>query len=162
MAGTKDISEINELINDYLEAYRHRDINALEGVVSNDDNFIAFGTDAGEIWEGWAEFKTASEQLFGAMEEIQWDRSGKPMVHFSHDGSVAWFVEELSANFVTGGEEHSCNVRISGVAEKRESEWKIVQFHRSVPAEDHVVPYLETHGVRFDWYPNRVNENLFY
>ncbi len=150
MAGTKDVSEITELIKEYLEAYQHRDIVKLGNVVANDDNFMAFGTDEGEVWDGWEEFKTASEQLFGAMEEIHWDRDKKPMIHFSRDGNVAWFAEELAGNFVTGGEKHSCDMRISGVAEKRDGEWLIVQFHRSVAAEEHVVPYLETHGVRFD------------
>jgi uncharacterized protein (TIGR02246 family) len=150
MAGEKDAGEIVTLIKDYLDAYQHRDIEALASVVVNDDNFIAFGTDQGELWQGWEEFKTASEQLFGAMEEINWERSKKPMIHFSREGHVAWFVEELEGVFVTGGEDHECDIRISGVAEKRGDEWLIVQFHRSVACEEHVVPYLETHGVRFD------------
>ncbi len=150
MAGTKDVGEITELIKDYFEAYQHRDIEALASVVANDENFMAFGTDQGEFWDGWEEFKTASEKLFGAMEEIHWERENEPKIHFSRDGNVGWFAEEMCGHFVTGGEKHSCSVRISGVAEKRDGEWKIVEFHRSVAAEEHVVPYLETHGVRFD------------
>lgn len=150
MPDSKDISEITELIKDYFDAYRHRDINALAGVVANDDDFIAFGTDEGETWEGFEEFKSASEQLFGAMEEISWERSKKPWIHFSRDGNVSWFAEKLGGKFVTGGEDHECDLRISGVAEKRDGDWTIVQFHRSVACEEHVVPYLETHGVRFD------------
>lgn len=150
MAGTNDTDAIRELVNEFLEAYQHRDIDALAGVVSNSKDFFAFGTDQGETWIGWEELKTASEQLFGAMEEIHWDREQESRIHFSKAGDVAWFAEEFTGCFVTAGEKHDCEVRITGVVEKRAGDWKIVQFHRSVTPEDHAVPYLETHGVRFD------------
>jgi ketosteroid isomerase-like protein len=150
MASTNDVARINEIIKDFLDAYQHRDIEALGAAVANDEQFIAFGTDEGEIWHGWTSFKSAAEKLFGAMEEIHWERGKTPFVNFSRDGSVAWFAEELEGCFVTFGEKHACKFRFSGVAERKNDGWKIVQFHRSVPVEDHAVPYLETHGVRFD------------
>ncbi|MFH1829345.1 MAG: nuclear transport factor 2 family protein [Pseudomonadota bacterium] len=144
------VNEITALIKSYLDAYQHRDIDALAAVVANDDKFVAFGTDESEVWLGWEEFKSASEKLFGAMDEIHWDREKTQRINFSRDGNTAWFVEELTGNFLTGGEKHTCDFRFSCVCEKRDGSWKIVQFHRSVPAEEHAVPYLETHGVRFD------------
>ncbi len=150
MAGQTNVNEITALINSYLNAYQHRDINALAAVVATDDKFVALGTDESEVWMGWEEFKTAAEKLFGAMDEIHWEREKTQKINFSRDGNVAWFIEELTGNFVTAGEKHSCDFRFSGVCEKRDGSWKIVQFHRSVPAEEHAVPYLEIHGVRFD------------
>lgn len=150
MAGANERDQVSEVITNFLDAYQHRDIEALGETVANDETFIAFGTDEGEIWHGWISFKSAAEKLFGAMEEIHWEREKTHYMNFSRDGNVAWFAEELRGNFVTAGEKHSCLFRFSGVAEKDEDGWKLVQFHRSVPVEDHAVPYLETHGVRFD------------
>jgi uncharacterized protein (TIGR02246 family) len=150
MSGMYDVTEIASLIKSYLDAYQHRDIEALASVMATDKNFLGFGTDEGEVWLGWEEYKSSTEKLFGAMEEIHWVMEQEPTVRFSRDGNVAWFTEELTGNFVTTGEKHVCDFRFSGVCEKRNGSWKIVQFHRSVPAEEHAVPYLEIHGVRFD------------
>lgn len=150
MAGANDVTAISEVIQDFLDAYQHRDIESLGEAVANDDRFMAFGTDEGEVWHGWTTFRSAAEKLFGAMEEIHWERAKSPLITVSRDGGAAWFAEEMKGLFVTAGEKHECRFRLTGVAEKRDGAWKIVQFHRSVPTEGHAVPYLETHGVRFD------------
>jgi uncharacterized protein (TIGR02246 family) len=149
MAERQDAQEVKSLIDRYCDAYRHRDIDSLSDVIANDPQFVAFGSDEGETWLGWEEFRSASEKLFGAIRELHWNR-GTPVIRFSRDGTVAWFTEELSACYVSANEKGECSFRFSGVAEKRSGGWVFVQFHRSVPVKGYAVPYLETHGVRFD------------
>ncbi len=144
-----DTQAVKQLIDKYMEAYTQRSIDALGETVSKDAEFIAYGTDEGEAWHGWEDYKNCTEKLFGAIKELHWER-GEPHLRFSKDGNVCWFAEKLSGKFVTGGEEHECAFRITGIAEMQGGRWVIVQFHRSVPAHPHAVPYLETHGVRFD------------
>lgn len=140
---------IKELIDRYLDAYNARDIDALMAAVATDDSLIVYGTDEGENWHGWRAFSRVTEKLFHAVEEIRWER-GEPKVSFSADGNIAWFAEELVGRFMVLGVEHRSPIRFSGVAENRGGEWKIVQIHRSVAVEGVTVPYLESHGVRFD------------
>lgn len=140
---------IKELIDRYLDAYNARDIDALTTAVATDETLIVYGTDEGENWYGWKAFSRVTEKLFHAVEEIFWER-GEPKVFFSTDGNIAWFAEELVGRFMALGVEHRSPIRFSGVAENRDGEWKIVHIHRSVAVEGVTVPYLESHGVRFD------------
>jgi len=144
-----DVAGVTALINSYMEAYNNRNIEALSDLVANDDTLVGFGTDKGESWVGWNTYRNVTEKQFAAIDEIHWDRQ-KPMLHFSSDGNVAWFSEEFGGKFQCAGEEHTCAFRMTGVVEKRQAKWVIVQFHRSCPVEEFAVPYLETHGVRFD------------
>ena len=144
-----DIQSVTALINGYLDAYNQGDIDSIQSSVANDSNLVAYGTDEGESWHGWEEFSHSRKRFFHAVEEVRWER-GNPVIHFSQDGNVAWFSEELSGNFKVVGNKHKCPIRFTGVAEKRGESWRIVQLHRSVAVEGFSVPYLETHGVRFD------------
>lgn len=145
----QDVSGVTTLINSYLDAYNAKDIEALGGVLIKDESLVAYGTDEGETWHGWKDFQHVTEKLFEGVQEIRWKR-GTPKINFSADGGVAWFSEELSGHFMSIGDEHDCPIRFTGVAERIDGQWTIVQFHRSVAVEGYSVPYLESHGVRFD------------
>jgi ketosteroid isomerase-like protein len=145
----RDMQGMEKLLDDFLAAYCSRNIEKVADLVANDENFVAYGTDQGEDWYGWNSFRNVTEKLFTAIVEMDWKR-GKTKINFSGDGSVAWFAEELAGTFKSPTDEHKCSFRMSGVAERRADGWVIVQFHRSVPVDEYAVPYLETHGVRFD------------
>lgn len=144
-----DQQAVRQLLDTYLEAYRTRDIDLLGTVVAQDEQFVAFGTDRNETWHGWLAFREHLGQLFNAVQSIDWGR-GNTTVRFSKEGTVSWFTEELSGDFVVADQKHQCTFRLSGVAELRDDAWKLVQFHRSCATPEFAVPYLNTHGVRFD------------
>ena len=144
-----DVNQVQNLINAYLDAYNDKDIEKIKQIVANDETLVAYGTDEGEIWHGWNEFSNVTKKILHAVEEVKWHR-GTPKIYFSNDGNVAWFSEELSGHFTVLGDEHKCPIRFTGVAVNTDGAWKIVQMHRSCAVEGHSVPYLETHGVRFD------------
>ena len=148
MAGN-DIKGVMAVIDRYLAAYRAKDIGGIAACIAQDPNFLAFGTDEGECWSGWESYRGVTESLFRAAEEIEWKR-GETHIGFSRDGSIAWFGEDLVGRIQTRGTKTDCAFRLSGTMEKRNGNWTIVQFHRSVPIKGYAVPYLEAHGVRFD------------
>ncbi len=50
-------------------------------------------------------------------------------------GTTAWFAESLDYNFVYKGEAKSfTGLRFTGVVEKIDGQWKLVQAHLSLPA----------------------------
>ncbi|MCP4727457.1 MAG: nuclear transport factor 2 family protein, partial [bacterium] len=61
--------------------------------------------------------------------------SSKNRVIAVHEsGTIAYFNEILDISFTVQGNELQRNgIRFSGVMEKRDSEWKIIQFHFSLP-----------------------------
>ncbi|HPG12408.1 MAG TPA: nuclear transport factor 2 family protein, partial [Chitinophagaceae bacterium] len=55
-------------------------------------------------------------------------------VFLSKSGDVAWFSDITDWNLVIQNDSLDINnIRITGVLEKRDAEWKIVQVHASVP-----------------------------
>jgi uncharacterized protein (TIGR02246 family) len=145
----QDMKGVSEVIDRYLQAYAHRDINALSTTLAQDSETLGFGTDEGEFWKGWTTIRNVMEKQFGAIREINWKR-GQSQIRFSRDGNVAWFAEEMGGDFLSGSKKTTCAIRFTAVLERRANQWVIVQFHRSVPVEGFAVPYLEKHGVRFD------------
>ncbi len=144
-----DIKGVSDVINRYLESYVKRNVDLMATTIAQDSNTIGFGTDAGEYWKGWTTIKNVAEKQFKAIVEVSWTR-GQPQINFSRDGNVAWYAEELVGNFLSGNTKTTSKVRFTCVLEKRNNNWLITQFHRSVPVEKYAVPYLETHGVSFD------------
>ena len=145
----QDIKGVNDVIDRYLEAYARRDIESLSTTLAQDNESLGIGTDEGEYWNGWPTIRNVAEKQFGAIREVHWKR-GQPIVRFSRDGNVAWYAEELCGDFLAANKKTSCDLRFTAVLEKRNNQWVIVQFHRSVPVKGYAVPYLERHGVRFD------------
>jgi ketosteroid isomerase-like protein len=147
--AAQDLKGVNEVIDRYLESYVRRDVEALATTLAQDNDTLGIGTDQGEYWRGWTTIRNVTEKQYGAILESNW-RRGTPHIRFSRDGNVAWFAEEMTGEFLSGDKKTSCPFRFTAVLEKRANNWVIVQFHRSVPVEEHAVPYLETHGVTFD------------
>ncbi|PIU58019.1 MAG: hypothetical protein COS89_02570 [Deltaproteobacteria bacterium CG07_land_8_20_14_0_80_38_7] len=145
----RDIEGVKNAINRYLNGYVEKNIDAIEDAILQSNDTIGIGTDENELWRGWAEIKSATERQLKAFSQINFKR-GKTITNFSDDGTVAWFAEELSGKICSGKSEHTCHIRFTGILEKRNNKWEIVQFHRSIPVVGCCVPYLETHGVRFD------------
>lgn len=145
----QDQKNVSEVIDRYLESYVRRDIETLATTIAQDNDTLGIGTDEGEYWRGWTTIRNVVEKQFGAIREVHW-RRGQPTVRFSRDGNVAWYAEEMTGDFLAGDKKTSCLFRLSAVLERRANNWTIVQFHRSVPVKGYAVPYLETHGVRFD------------
>ena len=145
----QDTKGVSEVVDRYLEAYAKRDIDAFGKTLAQDNDSLGIGTDEGEYWKGWTTIRNVAEKQFGAIREVNWKR-GQPQLRFSRDGNVAWYAEEMVGDFLSGDKKTSCNLRFTAVLEKRNNQWVIVQFHRSVPVKGYAVPYLERHGVRFD------------
>ena len=63
-------------------------------------------------------------------------------LNLSNSGDVAWFSEIVDWEFLVEGKKQVIEgVRYTGVMEKRENEWKIVQFHSSVGVSGQVIAY---------------------
>lgn len=55
-------------------------------------------------------------------------------VHFGPSGKVAWYFHLLDAEIRSGGTTHTWEgARFTGVLEKRDGDWKMMQTHVSLP-----------------------------
>ena len=129
------------VVDDFWRAIRDQDVELLSRVVATDDELIVFGTDAQERWVGSAAFLSAEEQMMQAFDVDSLDRREETFQIHSR-GAVAWFSTVFDIEISVDGELASLKgLRTTGVIEKRDDDWVIVQAHTSLPVSGQQVEY---------------------
>jgi len=135
-AQDDELSRIERSIRDCIGWAQTKDFGLLYSVIANDADFLEVHPD-GSVVKGFEDFKKA-EKLWGSPEfkAIRYEiRDLK--IKLSKSGDVAWFFCILDdINEYKGQPANWENARWSGVLEKREGRWVMVQQHFSFAAKD--------------------------
>ena len=124
----------------WLQMWLDEDISLLDRAFARDSDMVIFGTDQAEYWVGYEAARESLEFQLGVFEDIEGDvRNQDVKIHES--GEVAWFSEMIDWEITSGEERTIITAWFSGVLEKRDDGWKIVQFHASVPVDGQAVAY---------------------
>ncbi len=127
--------EVEETINNCLGWAVEKDFDLFFQTISDDANFISvtpydrvkFGVEEVKSDTGfWANpnFKAISHELYDLK------------INFSESGEIAWFYCRCDdINKWNGQPANWENIRWTGVLEKRQGKWRIVQQHFSFPKE---------------------------
>jgi ketosteroid isomerase-like protein len=101
---------------------------------------IIFGTDMAEYWVGYQAARESLELQLGVFEDTEGVvRNQDIKVHAS--GEVAWFTEMIDMTLTSMGDQYEMTGWFSGIMEKRDGDWKIVQLHASKPVDGQAVAY---------------------
>ncbi|RLD82179.1 MAG: hypothetical protein DRJ15_02295 [Bacteroidetes bacterium] len=131
----KELSDIRTVLEQYELAREGEDFTTVEQTWAPDDDIVLFGTDGDEQMVGFGEIKKAMSRQFDEFENTLINISDQK-IKISKGGNTAWFSQVLDYNFIYQGENMSFEgIRSTGVMEKREGQWKLVQGHLSVPYE---------------------------
>ncbi|ETN96669.1 nuclear transport factor 2 family protein [Zhouia amylolytica] len=126
-------SVVAKTINSFYQSFEQKDINLMSEVMAHDDSMLSFGTAMFDIHKSWSEWKENHIAQFKAFDRATINPTNLN-VYLSKNGNVAWFADITNWALVIENETIEIdNVRITGVLEKRDHEWKIVQIHASVP-----------------------------
>jgi hypothetical protein len=129
------------VVDDSWRAISDQDVDLLSRVVANDDALIVFGTDAAERRVGPSAFLAAEAQLMQAFDVERLNRRAETF-QMHAGGGVAWFSTVFDIEISVDGEPVGLGgLRTTGVIEKRDDEWVIVQLHTSVPVAGQQVEY---------------------
>jgi uncharacterized protein (TIGR02246 family) len=134
------VNRVVEALDRYYWAFSTRDLEQLRDVFAADDAFLAFGTDAGEFWIGYAEFEAYAKAMFEALTDVRFERRSL-QVRLSPEADVAWFAETSIGHFTTRDTCVEEKLRTSGVFVLEGAEWRLAHFHRSVPVKGTAVAY---------------------
>jgi hypothetical protein len=105
----------------------------LSEIMSHDEDMINFGSDASEYFIGWNAMKTSIEEMLPLMSNIQIEVRDQK-IKISENADFAWFTEIWDWNLSIDGNQVSIpGQRLSGVLQKKNGVWQMVQFHNSVP-----------------------------
>jgi ketosteroid isomerase-like protein len=138
----KEKSEVSLLLDNLAAATESGNFERIKEIWLPSKDALLIGTDSGEKLEGWEEISAAIKKQFGTFQETLISITDQS-IWINEDASVAWFFEEVNYNFVF--EEKAMTfegIRFTGIMQKVDGKWRLVQQHMSIPAE---LEMVETH-----------------
>ena len=126
--------EIRQVVIRLVEALRSGDEEAVRNRISRQPGFERFGTDAAEWWQdGEATARVWTQQMREMGGGYNWSLIGD--VHAMSEGTVGWAGARTEIETPEGPVEF----RVTCVLHLEHGEWKLVQWHSSIPSpnEEH-------------------------
>ncbi len=131
----EELRKIENILEQYVVANENQDFSIIEAIWANNNDIILIGTDSDESLIGWEQIKNAINKQFESFESTYISVT-EQYIKINETCNTAWFAEELSYNFIYKGEAKSYEgIRFTGVLEKANDNWKLIQGHLSIPAE---------------------------
>lgn len=125
---------IENLLENYILANENQDFDLIESIWASDDDIILYGTDSDERLTGWSSINEAINEQFSLITDT-YISSSNQFIKLNCTGNTAWFAETLNYNYMYKGKAHKYEgLRFTGVVEKVEGKWVLVQAHLSLPA----------------------------
>jgi len=122
-----------DVIHKLLESYELEDMDLHASIMAQDEDMVNFGTDVAEHHIGWEAWKESHLAQWAAIDKTE-ITSTDLVVSLAETANVAWFSDITNWTLIIQSDTMTVNnVRFTGVLEKREEKWKIVQVHASIP-----------------------------
>ncbi len=126
-------SEVAKTVKVLYQSFEQKDINLMSEVMAHNESMLSFGTGITDVHKSWSEWEQNHLAQFQAFDNAKINTKSSN-VYLSKTGNVAWFADVTDWTLVIHNETIEMNdIRITGVLEKRDNVWKIVQIHASVP-----------------------------
>ncbi len=125
--------EVVAVLHKLVKAQETGNINAFSDCFAQDEKPVHIGTDQDEIWYNWQDFfnlmKIQIEQHKGTTINYK-----NTTVRHNLNGDIAWYSQLIDRCHETKGDDVSLEgFRHTGVMEKKDNKWLIVQSHISFP-----------------------------
>lgn len=132
-ADAKTDQEVKDFLTQYEAAYEKKDVGALMKLIAPGAEVVFFEADEKGRYVGPDQIKAAYEnslkQVKSIKGEYKWTSVGSK-------GDVAWFATEVSFTVDTGEDKFQQLGRWTGVLEKKNGKWLLLQSHFSFPEQD--------------------------
>ncbi len=137
----KEQAAIEKCLDNISKAYARKDIELLSEIIAPGDGLCLFGTDEAEKWTDHSSFVESQRRWFENVEETRFiikERSIFP----DPTGTYARFYQIADFEGTSMGKPFKAkNTRMSGILEKQNGRWVMVQWHGSVPVSGQMVKY---------------------
>ena len=129
------------VVDQFNKIFESEDMAAFDRVFAHDADAVSFGTDAAERFVGYDALRKSVEEQFASFDGSKLAVRDE-VVKASRGGDAAWFSEVVDWDTKAGGQPVSLKgCRFTGVLEKRDGAWKVVQFHASMPVQGQAAQY---------------------
>lgn len=137
----KQTKEVKARLNNLTRSIKTTDINLFSKTVAHDSEMISFGTDVNEHFIGYEALKKSMEDQFSSYEHCNVSVTSR-VVTVHDSGLVAWYAETADWQIISNGKMFEIkNLRSTGVLEKRDETWYVVQYHVSLPVSGQMIEY---------------------
>lgn len=121
------------VLEKYVIANEKQDIDLVHDIWAAAPDIVVFGTNSDEKLIGWDVIKSAIQKQFDSFEDTYISVHDQ-VISINESGNTAWFSEVLNYNYIYQGEAKQFEgLRFTGVLEKINEDWFIVQSHMSIP-----------------------------
>jgi ketosteroid isomerase-like protein len=129
------------VVDQFNKIFESEDMAAFDRIFAHDADAVSFGTDAAERFVGYEALKKSVAEQFASFEGSKLTVRDE-VVKASRGGDAAWFSEVVDWDTKAGGQPVSLKgCRFTGVLEKRDGAWQVVQFHASMPVQGQAAQY---------------------
>ena len=121
------------VLEKYVIANEEQNLNLIKEVWAMNPEIVVFGTNSDETIIGWDAIKNALQKQFASIEDTYISVRDQ-RIGINETGNTAWFSEFVNYNYIYKGKPVKYEgLRFTGVLEKINDEWLIVQSHMSIP-----------------------------
>jgi|SRR3972149_11206555 len=133
--------QLQQVLDDFVRAHEEKNLDLLLSCFSDKPDITILGTDEDELWVDKVSMGEAQKREYGTFDKITLSVRDK-ILKINRSGESAWFYMKVNWYVESKGTKSTFDgVRTSGVLEKEDNNWKIVQLHTSLPVKGQAVPY---------------------
>jgi ketosteroid isomerase-like protein len=123
------------VLEKYVIANEEQRISLVKEVWASKPDIVVFGTNSDETIIGWEAIRLALKKQFENIENTYISVRDQ-RIEVNETGNTAWFSEIVNYNYIYLGKPVKYEgLRFTGVLEKINGEWLIVQSHMSIPGK---------------------------
>lgn len=121
------------VLEKYVIANEKQDMDLVKEIWAPETDIMIFGTNSDEQLIGWEQIRDAVQRQFNLFEDTYISVHDQ-VIQINECGNTAWFSEIVNYNYIYQGEAKQFEgLRFTGVLEKFNGDWFIVQSHMSIP-----------------------------
>jgi hypothetical protein len=129
----REKEKIALVLEKYVIANEEQNLNLIKEVWAMNPEIVVIGTNSDETIIGWDAIKNALQKQFASIEDTYISVRDQ-RIGMNETGNTAWFSEFVNYNYIYKGKPVKYEgLRFTGVLEKINGEWLIVQSHMSIP-----------------------------
>lgn len=128
-----EIEQVKLVLEKYVIANEKEDLQLVHEIWASSPDIVVFGTNSDEKIVGWDAIKEALDGQYRSVEETYISIHDQ-VIQVDPAGNVAWFSEIINYSYIYQGEAVNFEgLRFTGVLQKIDGGWYIVQSHISIP-----------------------------
>ena len=133
--------QVMEVLDNFVKAHEEKDLEMLLSCFSDKPDITIIGTDRDELWVDKVSMGEAQKRAYGTFDVVKLSVRDK-ILKLCTNGEISWFYMKVNWSVESEGKSSTFDgIRTTGVLQKLDAKWAIVQIHTSMPIEGQAVRY---------------------